>query len=198
MLLIDEMLEIAAASGAALKGIARGKNRFGRADAVLPTGDDYATVHLCHDGEYELAVWVGDEIVAAGRTRDLVALVDTMIGLQAGTPVGKLEHLGATDSESGTEALWHVVIAHGDEGIRVVAAAVGADPVLRRLRPWVSHGTLHLIHPRDRVGSVRYGMAFHPFTEGTFRLNVYGESIGPAESLETAVPRAVAAVEAWI
>jgi hypothetical protein len=124
--------------------------------------------------------------------------VVTMIGLQEGVSVADLGrrqgYLTVTDSEAGIEALWHLLIEHGEGYLRAAAATIGADPALRRLRPWVGHGTLHLLHPRDRIGSVRYGLAFYRTAGAAYRLDVYGdESMGPAEPLESAVARAAAA-----
>ncbi|GAA4601385.1 hypothetical protein GCM10023107_56480 [Actinoplanes octamycinicus] len=188
-------------SGASLDGLYSGNDRFGSADALLPTVDGHVTVRLGCDTSYELSVWVRDEIVAEGKTCILNQLVSTMIGIQNGVSVGELclrhGYLSVTDAEAANDALWHLLIEHGEEHLRAEAAVVGANPVLRRLRPWVSHGTLHLIHPRDRVEAVRYGLVFYPTVDNMFQLNVYNESLGPAEPLGSAVARAAAVAEGW-
>ncbi|MFI5843477.1 hypothetical protein ACIA8K_27600 [Catenuloplanes sp. NPDC051500] len=199
--LVDELLRIAAEVDDSLNGITAGRDRFGPADALLSTVSGHVSVRSGCAGGYELAIWARDEIVAEGQTNSLPGLVDVMVSLRRGVPMEELcrrhTFLRVVDSGMANEPLWHLLLAHSEAKIRVVAAAVGANPVLRSLRPWVSHGTLHLIHSMDRVDSARYGLAFHPAEDGMFRLNVYGEGAGSSESLESCILRAAAVVVGW-
>ncbi|BCJ46036.1 hypothetical protein GCM10010168_49840 [Actinoplanes ianthinogenes] len=201
MTLVEELIKDAALSDAPLDGLCSGKDRFGSVDALLPTVDGHVSVRSGCDTGYELAIWVRDEIVAEGRTRIVAELLSAMIDIRKGVSVGELclrhGYLRVTDSETANDALWHLLTEHGENHLRAEAAAICANPVLRQLRPWVSHGTLHLIHSRDRVESVRYGLVFYPTADNMFQLNVYNESPGPAEPLGSAIARAAAVVEGW-
>jgi hypothetical protein len=198
--LVENLRRIAAASGASLEAVKDGRDRYGPVDAIL-FGDGYISVHHgCGDG-YEVTVWRGDRIVAQGRTHDLDEIAGTLRDRQAGLPVPDLcrrhHYLAPADDERAGEALWHLLAAHGDEHLRPLVTAVEDVPVLRGLRPWVSHGTLHLLHHRDRVDDARYGLAFHPYRDDTFRLNVYDGPSGPPESLASVVDRAAEAARSW-
>jgi hypothetical protein len=199
--LVAELKRIAVNSGASLGDLYRGNDRFGPVDAILPTAGGRVTVRPGTDSDYELAIWVRDEIVAAGRTSSLASLVRTMIGRQEGASFEELcqrhDYLQVVDSERAREMLWLLLAEQGEEHIRAAVSIVGARPALRQLRPWVSHGTLHLLHPQDRVDSARYGLVFHPAADDLFQLRVYGHSPATAEPLNSAAARAEAAVKSW-
>ena len=93
------------------------------------------------------------------------------------------------------ESLWQLLLHYGDEHLNGITTAAAANVTLRRLRPWVSHGTLHR---SDRVGSARRGLAFHPAGDDTFQVNVYNGPLSPRLSgAVAAVTFAARAAEAW-
>jgi hypothetical protein len=146
-------------------------------------------------------VWAsGGDPAAAGRTGDLDEIAGTMLDLHHGHSAEALAerhtYLLLTDSGAAIEALWHIITEH-DEGYTVrLARAAAAKPVLRRVWPWISHGTLNLYDRRDRPGLVNRGLAFHPAVDG-FMVRPYGGETHAAEPTETAVARAAEIVASW-
>lgn len=200
MPLVDDLRRIAAASGGVLERLSGGRDRFGPV-AALQFAHGHLSVRDGCGGGYEVTVWEDEGIVAAGRTADPTELTGTLLDRQEGLPVADLcrrhPFLRVLDFDDGNDVLWHVLIEHGDDYLRLRAAIIAGDPTLRGLRPWVGHGTLHLLHRRDRVGSDRYGVAFYDAGADLVRLDVYGDGLGPAETLSTAIARAATAAASW-
>lgn len=163
-------------------------------------GDPHVSVRRSPGG-YEVTVWAGDELAAWGSTGDQRDIVHTMQGWQDGASARDLcqrsGYLVAATAATAVESLWQLLIRHGEPYLRPIVAAAAADPILRALRPWVSHGTLHLLCPSDPVGYARHGMAFHPAGQDTFMVNVCDRPLGPAEDLARAVARAAEAARSW-
>lgn len=199
MPLVDELLRTAAADGERFERLsAGGQDRYGPVAAML-SGHGHISGRDACTGGFELIIWYGEDIVAAGLTDAVADIAGTMLGWQRGTPVQELRrrlpYLHSTDA---VDVLWHLLIAHGDEENRAPATAVKDEPALRRLRPWIGHGTVHLLHRRDRIGATRYGLAFYrPADSPLFRLDLYGAPRQPAESLPSVVVRATAAAATW-
>jgi hypothetical protein len=202
MPLVEDLIRVAAMSGGSFEHLSGGgRDRFGPVE-VLMLAHGLVSVRRGCDNDYEVTVWADDEIIAEGRTAVLADLAGTLLDWQEGRSVQELcrrhRYLEATDVEGGIEALWHVLIEHGDDYLRPQAAAISSNPTLRGLRPWVGHGTLHLLHHRDRIGSIRYGLAFYRAGDDMFRLDVYGGGpFGPPEPLASAMERAAAAAGSW-
>jgi hypothetical protein len=148
-----------------------------------------------------VVVWAyGGDPAAAGRTGDLDEIAGTMLDLHKGHSAEELAerhtYLAVTDPGAAIEALWHIITEHDDEGAVPLARAAAANPVLRRVWPWISHGTLNLYDRRDRPSLVKRGLAFHP-AAGGFMVRAYGGETHAAEPTETAVARAAEIVASW-
>ncbi|GIE91302.1 hypothetical protein [Actinoplanes regularis] len=201
MQLIQELTEVATTLGASLERLSSSRDRFGPAEATHWGEGLIAVRQGCDGNGYEVTIWAGEDIAAKGQAADLQEIVTTMLGRQADLPIRELcrrqEYLEPVGPEGQVEALWHLLIAHGEEYLHPVVTAVTSNPTLRALRPWLSHGVLHLIHPRDRIGSIRYGLAFYRGGDELFKLDVYDRGFGPAETLPSAIDRAAEAAGSW-
>jgi hypothetical protein len=103
----------------------------------------------------------------------------------------------ATAPETVVDTLWNLITDHSEPHLHAIVTATASHPTLRTLRPWISHGTLHLLHPDDAVSGERRGLAFHPFGEADFRVRIYGGPFSLPEDAASAVIRAAATAAAW-
>jgi hypothetical protein len=200
--LIDDLRWRAASSGDPLERVNAGRDRYGPVAAILFASNGYVSVRELDNGEYLVVIWVGDDPVASGDTASPDDIVTTMRGWQNAWSVQSLcdasPYLVATDRQNAVDLLWGVLTGHGEPRLHAIIASATVHPALRALRPWISHGTLHLIHPNDPVGSTRRGVAFLPNGKGVaFQLLISGDEVGPAQDAETAAATAAAAVAAW-
>ena len=178
-----------------------GSDRFGPVAALLLTPSGHISVRAGCCGGYEVMVWAyGGDPAAAGRTGDLDEIAGTMLDLHNGHSAKELaerhDYLAVTEPGAAIEALWHIITEHDADVTVPLARAAAANPVLRRVWPWISHGTLNLYDRRDRPGLVKRGLAFHPAVGG-FRVRAYGGEMHAAEPTEAAVARAGEIVASW-
>ncbi|MFI5843337.1 NUDIX domain-containing protein [Catenuloplanes sp. NPDC051500] len=185
-----------------LENLSGGTDRFGKVPAILFTPfSGHISVRVgCGEG-YEVIVWAySGEPAAVGRTGDLDEIAGTLRDGHEGRSAGELAerhtYLAVTDPPAAIEALWHVLTAHHEDGTMRIAHAAAANPVLRRVWPWISHGTLHLYDLRDRPSLVKRGLAFHP-AAGGFMVGAYDGELHAAEPAETAIVRAADIVASW-
>ncbi len=66
-------------------------------------------------------------------------------------------YLAPTTRKSAVDLLWSLLIGHGERYLHDIVRAAAAHSALRALRPWVSHGSLHLVYPDYVVDSERRG-----------------------------------------
>lgn len=200
MPLVDELVQVAATSSGSLVRLSVGRDRYGPVAALLLANGCVSVRDGCDHG-YEVTIFGGEEIVAAGRTSYPADIAGTMLDWQEGLSAHDLcrryRYLHAVDLPGNAEAIWHLLIDHGEEYLRPLVNAARRNPTLRGLRPWVSHGTLHLLSPREPFDAVHHGLAFHPYSDNLFQLNVYHGPLGPPESLAAVVARAATAAETW-
>ncbi|MDP9794361.1 hypothetical protein J2S43_002873 [Catenuloplanes nepalensis] len=197
MPLVDELNRAAVASGTRLRLVA-GADRYGPVDAMQLYVRRHITVRSGCGPGYDVQTWEGACLVAAGRTGDGADILGTMLPTQADLPTDGFGYPVPKDHETAAGELRHIMTAHGAEHPGRVVAAVHTNPVLRTLLPWVGHGNLYLHHHRDRIGApVRYGLIFHPAGPGRYRLEVYGDPVGPGEALDAVVLRAAEAAGRW-
>jgi 8-oxo-dGTP diphosphatase len=184
-----------------LDRLSGGSDRFSPVAAQLSTPSGHISVRAGCGGGYEVMVRAyGGDPAAAGRTDDLDELAGTMLDLHKGRSAEELAerhaYLAVTDPDAAIEALWHIITEHGEGNTVPLARAAAANPVLRRVWPWISHGTLQLYDRRDRPSLVKRGLAFHPAVGG-FMVRPYGGEIHVAEPPETAAARAAEIVASW-
>jgi hypothetical protein len=78
------------------------------------------------------------------------------------------------DPAGAVEEEWQLLLRYGDAYLQDIATAAADDAVLRRSHPWVSHGTLHLLHRTFRFASSDgRGLAFHPAGDGAYQVYAY-------------------------
>lgn len=135
----------------------------------------YVSVRVNTEGGYDVTVW-DDDLAAGGQTSSEYDVVDTMRGWQEGMPARSLGENGGyltaadeTNVAEAVEALWHLLLRHGDECVREILVAAAGNGTLRGLRPWTGHSSLYLLHRSDRVGATRRGLVFHPAEGAAFQ-----------------------------
>jgi len=199
--LAEDLRRRAALSGASLDQVHAGRDRYGPVAAILFSSGGFISVRPRNDGICVVAVWVGDNMVAWGRTSSLDDIVITMHRWTASSAVANLcdaaPYLAATNPAAAVEALWYLIAEHGETHLYPVVAATAPHPTLRALRPWISHGTLHLLHPDHVIGRDHRGLIFHPFCGDHYRVHIYGGLTGPAEDPARAAIRAATTAAAW-
>jgi hypothetical protein len=203
MVLVDELRRIARAAGSPLEQLNAGRDRYGAVDAILLGPAGFISVHVNPDGGYDVAVW-DDELTAWGHTSSAYDIVETMRRWQNGLSAGNLSDNGGylttadeTNAAAAVEAQWQLLLRYRDEYLSDIAVAAATNSTLRRLRPWVSHGTLYLLHRTDRVESTRRSLAFHPGGDGTYQVNVYDGPLSPRLSSAGAATFAAGAADNW-
>src|SRR5262249_42188578 len=103
-----------------------------------------------------------------------------------------------TNIAAAVEALWQVLLQYGDDEMADIASVAAEDPTLRQLRPWVSHGTLHLLRPHDRISPAQHAFAFLPAAGNRLQVSIYDRDISPLlEDTRAAVAFASKAASAW-
>jgi 8-oxo-dGTP pyrophosphatase MutT (NUDIX family) len=184
-----------------LERLSRGSDRFGPVAALLLTPGGDISVRAGCGGGYEVVAWAyGGDPAAAGRTGNLDEIAGTMLDLHNGHSAEELAerhtYLAVTEPGAAIEALWHLITEHDAGDTVPLARAAAANPVLRRVWPWISHGTLNLYDRRDRPSLVKRGLAFHPAVGG-FMVRPYGGESLASEPTATAVARAAEIVASW-
>jgi hypothetical protein len=200
---VDDVRRCADLSGPPLGRLDAGQDRYGPVAAILFAVPGWISVRLRNDGDYLVTVWThSGNLVASGRTSSLEGVVTTMRGWQDGWPIRGLlaeaTYLEATDPQTVAETLWRLLIDHGEPYLQPIITAAARNPTLRSLRPWISHGTLHLLHADDCVTGARLGLAFHPAgDDARYAVNIYDGLLTPMEDAASAVTRAAAAAASW-
>lgn len=201
MTFVDDLRNHADSSGAPLARLRAGEDRYGPVAAILFANPGFISVRLRNDGDRLVTVWDHAGLVAAGQTPSLGDIVTTMRDWQNGRPVRDVldasPYLEAIDSQSVAETLWRLLIDHGEPYLQPIVTAAATSPVLRSLRPWISHGTLHLLHADDAVTGARLGLVFHPDGAARYAVNIYDGPLTPMEDIASAVKRGAAAAAAW-
>jgi hypothetical protein len=105
-------------------------------------------------------------------------------------------YLATVDQQAAVDILWDLLTGNSYPSVTAIATAAAAHPVLRALRPWISHGTLHLLHPVNPVSSQRHGLAFAPFDEARVTVFEYGGLTSTAQDADTAAETAAATASA--
>jgi hypothetical protein len=183
--LVSTLKRMAEGAGSPLAGLRASRDRYGPVDAFLLAPAGFVSVRTSADHGYEVMVWdrLGD-LLAWGHTDSTADVVETMQRWQADSSIDGLTegvpYLAVVDGTSmaaAFEALWQVVLRYdGDDVVRIASAAMG-DPTLRRLRPWVGHGTLHLLHADDRIDGARLGLAFYSAGDERWRVDIYSHQL---------------------
>jgi hypothetical protein len=198
-------------TGRPLDRLSAGRDRYGPVDALLFAGGGYISVHASTEHGYDIMVWadqprvLGLDLVAWGHTASENDIVETMYRWQGDSSAASVrahsEYLTVTDETNiaaAVEALWQVLLQYGDEEVADIASVAAEDPTLRRLRPWVSHGTLHLLRPHDRISTAQHGLAFLPAGGNRFQVSIYDHDVSPLlEDTQAAVAFASKAATAW-
>jgi hypothetical protein len=199
--LVDDLRRSAGASGDPLGRLGIGRDRYGPVAAILFAPGGYVGIRRRDDGGYTVVIWVGDDPVAWGNTSSLDEIVTTLRGWQDSWSVQALceaaPYLVATNQQAAVDVLWDLLITHGEPHLRAIVTKAAAYPALRALRPWIGHGTLHLLHSDDSVDAERRGLAFLPADETRFKVFAYDGATGPIEDTETAAATAAAYVTVW-
>jgi hypothetical protein len=194
MWLLDELSRRATASGKPLSRLGQSADRYGPVEAISFFTTGYVSVRRC-GADYHVTVWDHERLVADGRTSTVDDIVRTMQDCQDGLPITS-PYLARLDRRTAAEALWRLLDEHGDEHLRPVFQAAAANPELRALHPWVSHGALHLVHPDDSPRAERRGLAFHPHRE-RFQVFIYGGTTSDGMELSTAIAFAGHVAARW-
>jgi hypothetical protein len=162
MSLVRELSRRAAASRRPLSRLSKGVDRYGPVEAINLHNTGHVSVRRCGDG-FHVTVWDRDELVAEGRTPSVDDIVRTMQDWQGRMSIDTSPYLTPLDRRMAADALWRLLDEHGEAYLRPVFEAAAAHPTLRALRPWVSHGTLHLVHAEDSWSAERRrSLALHP------------------------------------
>jgi hypothetical protein len=168
------------------------------------TSQAHVGVHERATGGYDVAVWGLGDLTAWGHTRSQEDIVATMDDVQVGLSGEDLTRrnaylASAVDAGAGpaTEAQWQLLLRYGDQSRHDVAAAVAADARLRRLRPWISHGTLHLLLEPRILSRDRKGLAFHPAGDGFVVASYQGTASLRLDNINAAVAAAGEMVAGW-
>lgn len=164
----------------------------------------YISVRVTVNGGYDVAVWDREQLAAWGHTASEHDVIETLRRCQDGLLDNLLGHQAylimssAVDPAPAVEAQWHLLLTYGDEYLRRLVSTAATSETLRRLRPWVSHGTLHLLHSSEQLGSVRRGLAFHPADGSGFTVRIYDGAFSPRlDDAEAATAFAAQAAESW-
>ncbi|WP_238012134.1 DUF6193 family natural product biosynthesis protein [Dactylosporangium sp. AC04546] len=203
MTFVEELREHAELAGAPLPQLSDGRDRYGPVAAILFAQRSFASVRRRSNGTTLVTVWDHrGELAAWGQAPAVDDVVNTLRAWQDGVPLPELcsavaRYLQAGDPAAAIETLWSVLTDDGEPHLHAIVAAASADPTLRALRPWVSHGTLHLLHATDAVHGVRRGLAFHPTDEDAFKVHVYDGPIGPVQDVASAAATAAATAATW-
>ena len=199
--LVSTLKLIAEGTGRPLARLSATPDRYGPLDALLLTPAGYVTVRTTADRVYEIMVWGSrEDLFAWGHTVSTDDIVETMQRWQAGSSLDAVPHLTLVDETTmaaALEALWQVVLRHDNDGLARIASAAVRESTLRRLRPWVGHGTLHLLHADDHIDGVRLGLAFHPAGGERWQVNIYNGELSPVVDDAHAVSFASQAAAAW-
>jgi hypothetical protein len=100
-----------------------------------------------------ILVWDWHGLTAWGRTTDLDVAAHVVKQWHDGADEKTIARSGCVRGGTSDEAVaqqWDFLLRHGYDYVRPLASAVSEVSVLRRLRPWVGHGTLHLLPARTR------------------------------------------------
>ncbi|MEU4216564.1 hypothetical protein [Actinoplanes sp. NPDC026623] len=200
--LVSTLNRKAESTGRPLAGLSAGNDRYGPLAALLLCPAGHVSVRTTTDHGYDATVWdYRQDLVAWGHTDSTDAIVETMQRWQAGSSLDVVQHLtrvDETDVAAAFEVLWRLVLGYdGDDLVRIASAAMG-DATLRRLRPWVGHGTLHLLHRDDRIGGTRIGLALYSYGDERWRVHVYGHPFSPVlDDVDAAVAFASRAAASW-
>ncbi|MET7423152.1 DUF6193 family natural product biosynthesis protein [Dactylosporangium sp. NPDC005555] len=203
MTFVEELRRRAELSGAPLTRLGDGRDRYGPVAAILFTAGGYISVRRRSSGTNLVTVWDHrGELVAWGYAPGVDDVVNTLRAWQDDLPLRDLcsdvaRYLQASGAQAATETLWSVLTNNDESFLHAIVTAAAANEILRALRPWVSHGTLHLLHAADSVHGVRRGLAFHPTGEATFRVHIYDGPTGPVEDATTAATTAAATAATW-
>ena len=199
--LVSTLNRIAEGTGRPLDRLSATPDRYGALDALLLTPSGYVTVRTAVDHGYEVMVWGSrEDLFAWGHTDSPDDIVETMQRWQAGPSLDAVPWLTLVDETTvaaALEALWRLVLRYDDDGLARIASAAVRDATLRRLRPWVSHGTLHLLHADDHVDGTRLGLAFHPAGGERWQVNIYNAELSPVVDDAHAVSFAARAAASW-
>lgn len=150
-------------------GIRGGKNRLGDVDVVVLLRHGELNLKLGEAvGEVELLVWRDEGLAVWGPLRDLDAAAAAvhLWSVEADAEMicsasFDLRHDDGAAEAAAIEAQWSFLLRHGHSHFLPIARPVSQVPVLRRLKPWSSHGTLHLLE-RNFLQERKRQMILHP------------------------------------
>ncbi|MFB9415961.1 DUF6193 family natural product biosynthesis protein [Dactylosporangium matsuzakiense] len=203
MTFVEELRERAELAGSPLTRLRDGQDRYGPVAAILFAQRSFISVRRRGNGAILVMVWDHrGELAAWGHAPAVDDVVNTLRAWQNDVPLPQLcrdvaGYLRAGDPAAEIETLWSVLSEDGEPSLSAIVTAASANPTLRALRPWVSHGTLHLLHATDAVEGVRRGLAFHPTSGDTFMVHVYDGPIGPVQDAGAAATTAAATAATW-
>lgn len=153
--LLQAVARAGAVQGLDLRGTKTFHDRFGRADVMLLTSCGYVCANRATSGAIDVAVWHYGDLVAWGRTIEPEPLARVLHQWKAGSgkdglsPAGFLELSdGGGDASRRIAAVWRWMLAYGFDYLLPVADAAYAEPALRKLLPFPSHGSLGLLRGR--------------------------------------------------
>ena len=133
MTFVDDLRRCADLSGSPLARLDAGQDRYGPVAAIMFAAPGFISVRLRDDGDHLMTVWAdGENLVASGRTRSIENIVTTMRGWQDGWPMRDLlaaaTYLEATDPLNVAEALWRLLIDHGEPYLQPIVTAAVRGP----------------------------------------------------------------------
>lgn len=155
--------------GLDLRGTKTFHDRFGRADVMLLTSCGYVCANRATTGAIDVAVWHYGDLVAWGRTNDpeQVALIFHQWKAGSGkdglSPAGFLQFSDSGDASRHIAAVWRWMLVYGHDYLLPVARAAYAEPALRKLLPFPSHGALGLL--RGRVARQTHQVTFRRYSD---------------------------------
>ncbi|GIH02786.1 hypothetical protein Rhe02_08530 [Rhizocola hellebori] len=185
-------------------GLIATSNRLGNVDASVLDKHGHLDLALhCSEPAVKILIWGHDGLSAWGCTTDLNVVAKVVMAWQDGADGSALAdsqtciHVG-TEEEAIAEQ-WNFMLSQGFDYLQDIAIPISEDPVLRRLRPWVSHGSLCLLLGNKPIGEDGRHLAFHDLGRGLWWLNVGGSlETYSGMSKEAAIALASRLASSWI
>ena len=153
-----------------LRGAKTFYDRYGRADVMLLTSRGHICANQSPDGGIEVMIWRSGDLAAWGPAADPRA-VASILGLwKAGADIETLssaatflEFADEADTGPETKAIWRWFLDYGNDHLMPLARSSEAEPALRELLPFPSHGSLSLI--RGRVARQTQEISFYRYAD---------------------------------
>jgi hypothetical protein len=162
-------------------GLQESSNRLGEVDAAVRDEHGHLDLVLDRSGPaVKILIWGDDALEGWGRVADLDVVARVVKAWQEGAHAQTIADSqtcirAGTESEAIAEQ-WDFLLRHGFDSLQDLAKVIIQDPVLRQLRPWVSHGSLCLLPGNRPIGPDGRHLAFHWLSHDLWWLNVGGST----------------------